>query len=48
MRPWLDQWWRKTQYSQIISIHTPNKEVDIYTPVANMVGIPIAIGGQRA
>ena len=47
-RPWLDRWWRKTRYSLIVSIHTPIQKVDIYTPVANMVGIPIAIGGQRS
>ena len=45
-RPWLDRWSRKTRYALIVSIHAPDVEVDIYTPVANMVGIPIAVSGQ--
>ena len=40
-RPWLKRWGRKARYSLIVSIHTPAQDVDIYTPVANMVSIPI-------
>ncbi|MBW2310915.1 MAG: S8 family peptidase [Deltaproteobacteria bacterium] len=46
-RPWLDRWERKTRYSLIVSIHTPVQDVDIYTPVANMVSIPIIVKGQQ-
>jgi len=45
-RPWLGRWGRKTRYSLIVSIHTPEQDVDIYTPVANMVSVPISIRGQ--
>jgi len=46
-RPWLGRWGRKTRYSLIVSIHTPAQDVDIYTPVANMVSIPIPVRGQQ-
>lgn len=43
-RHWLGKWDKKARYSLIVSIETPQTEVDIYTPVANMVGIPIPVG----
>jgi len=46
-RPWLGRWERKTRYSLIVSIHTPVQDVDIYTPVANMVSIPITVKGKQ-
>ena len=46
-RPWIGRWERKTRYSLIISIHTPVQDVDIYTPVANMVSIPIIVRDQQ-
>ena len=46
-RPWLDRWSRKTRYSLIVSIHTPAQDVDIYTPVANMVSVPISVDTQQ-
>lgn len=46
-------WWRKRQhlnrydkmgrYSLIVSIHTPRQDVDIYTPVATKIGIPVPV-----
>jgi len=42
-RPWLDRWGRETRYSLIVSIYTPAQDVDIYTPVINMVGVPITV-----
>lgn len=49
-------WWRErksqnrvarsTRYSLIVSIRTPQQEVDIYTPVAAQIGIPIPIRGM--
>lgn len=45
-------WWKErtnlkkfneiANYSLIVSIHTPSEEIDIYTPVKNMVNIPIS------
>ena len=36
--------WRKTaRYSLVVTIATPEVEVDLYTPVANEIGVPIII-----
>lgn len=42
-RPWLDRWDHKARYSLIVSLHTPDESIDIYTPVAIQVGIPVEI-----
>ncbi|MDX9881485.1 MAG: S8 family peptidase [Prolixibacteraceae bacterium] len=34
---------KQTRYSLIVSLHTESEDVDIYTPVANMVKIPINV-----
>ena len=34
---------KETRYSLIISLHTESQDIDIYTPVANMISIPIII-----
>lgn len=39
----LGRWNRKTRYSLVVSIEAPEIEVDLYTPVAAQVGVPIAI-----
>ncbi|MBN2180426.1 MAG: S8 family peptidase [Sedimentisphaerales bacterium] len=39
----LGRWNRKTRYSLIVSLHTPEQAVDLYTPVANMLKIPVSI-----
>jgi hypothetical protein len=39
----LGRWHRRTRYSLVVSIFTPEEKVDIYTPVANQVGITIPI-----
>ncbi len=31
----------ETGYSLIVSLHTKAQDIDIYTPVANMISIPI-------
>lgn len=46
-------WWRerkhlgksnkRTRYSLVVSIETPEEEVDIYTPVSVQVGVPVPI-----
>jgi hypothetical protein len=42
-RPYLGRFNRKTRYSLIVSINTPAADVDIYTPVANLVGITVPV-----
>jgi len=38
-RSHLGRWDRMTRYSLIVSLHTPEQDVDIYTPVATQIGI---------
>lgn len=40
-RPSLKRWNKKARYALIISIETPEVEVDIYTPVFNQIMVPI-------
>lgn len=42
-RHWLGRVDRRTRYSLIVSIDTPELDVDIYTPVATMLRIPISV-----
>jgi len=37
----LGRWNKQTRYSLIVSLHTPEKSVDIYTPVAIKLRVPI-------
>jgi Subtilase family len=47
-------WWKeyrgqrrfndRARYSLIVSIHVPEVDIDIYTPVATQIGVPIEIG----
>lgn len=39
----LNCWDRRCRYSLLVSIHTPDEEVDIYTPVAIQLRIPITV-----
>ena len=38
-RAHLGRWDRTTRYSLVVSLHTPEQDIDIYTPVATQVGI---------
>jgi len=38
-RAWLGRWDRSARYSLIVSLHTPDENIDIYTPVAVQLGI---------
>ena len=40
-RPHLEGWKKSARYSLIVTIATPGVETNIYTPVANQLGIPI-------
>ncbi|PWB83738.1 MAG: hypothetical protein C3F11_05040 [Methylocystaceae bacterium] len=40
-RPHLEGWKKSAPYSLVVTIETPSVETDIYTPVANVLGIPV-------
>ncbi|HUE17730.1 MAG TPA: S8 family peptidase [Planctomycetaceae bacterium] len=40
-RPHLNRWNREARYSLIVTIETPETEVDLYTPIAMQIGIPV-------
>ena len=42
-RPHLLGWEKRAHYSLVVTIATPENDVDIYTPVANQIGVPIVI-----
>lgn len=42
-RPHFGAWNKTARYSLIVTIATPEIEVDLYTPVANQIGVPIVI-----
>ena len=42
-RAWLGRWDRMARYSLIVSLHTPDESIDIYTPVAVQLGIPVEV-----
>ncbi len=42
-RAHLGRWNRKTRYSLVVSLHTPEQDIDIYTPVATQVGIVVPV-----
>jgi hypothetical protein len=42
-RPHLRAWEKQARYSLIVSIETPESDVDIYAPVANQIGVPVLI-----
>lgn len=40
-RPHLGKWNKKARYSLIVSLSTQEEQIDIYTPVAAQIGIPV-------
>ena len=42
-RQHLEGWEKDSRYSLVVTIATPSEQVDIYTPVANQIGVPIVI-----
>lgn len=42
-RAHLGRWDRRTRYSLVVSITTPEEHIDVYTPVANQIGITVPI-----
>jgi hypothetical protein len=41
-RPHLNRWNRQARYSLIVNIETDSTEVDLYTPIAAQIGVPVA------
>jgi len=39
----LNRWNKQTRYALLLSIHLPEQNVDIYTPVSAQIGVPIPI-----
>jgi hypothetical protein len=42
-RPHLNRWNRQARYSLIVTIETDSADVDIYTPIATQVGVPVEV-----
>jgi hypothetical protein len=42
----LKKWNKNTRYTLIVSIYTPEENVDIYTPILNQIKIPIQISSS--
>ncbi|MEW6774853.1 MAG: hypothetical protein AB1405_01040, partial [Bdellovibrionota bacterium] len=42
-RPKLECYNKSARYSLIISIRAPEVETDLYTPIANQIGIPVSV-----
>lgn len=42
-KPYLDRWDTEARYSLIVTIRAPEAVVDLYTPVANQISIPIMV-----
>lgn len=42
-RPALERYDQRIRYSLVVSINAPDIDVDLYTPIANQIGIPIVI-----
>jgi hypothetical protein len=38
-RPHLERWNRQARYSLIVTIETPQVDVDLYTPIANQISV---------
>ncbi len=42
-RPHTERWREQVRYSLVVSIETEATEVDLYTPVATQIGVPVAV-----
>lgn len=42
-RPHLEGWKKSARYSLVVTIATPGVESELYTPVANQIGVPVII-----
>lgn len=42
-RPKLERYNQRIRYSLVVSINVPDVDVDLYTPIANQIGVPVVI-----
>lgn len=42
-RAWLGRWGKKIRYALVVSLQTPEQNVDLYTPIQTMIKTPISI-----
>ena len=42
-RPTLERYDQRVRYSLVISINAPDVDVDLYTPIANQIGVPVVV-----
>ena len=42
-RPALERYGQRTRYSLVVSINAPDIDVDLYTPIANQIGVQVVI-----
>ena len=42
-RSWLNRWNRIARYTLIVTLSTPDETIDIYTPIAMKLGIPVQV-----
>lgn len=40
-RPHLERWGNAARYSLMVTIETPQADIDLYTPIANQIGVPV-------
>lgn len=40
-RPHLECWNRQARYALIVTIETPRTDIDLYTPIATQIGVPV-------
>jgi len=40
-RKHLERWNRQARYSLIVTIETPQTDIDLYTPIAEQIGVPV-------
>jgi hypothetical protein len=43
-RPHLECWHKQSRYSLVVTIETDDVDVDLYTPIANQIGVPVEVG----
>jgi len=41
-RPHLQRWGHAARYALLVTIETPRSDIDVYTPIAAMIGVPVA------
>ncbi|MFO0869467.1 MAG: S8 family peptidase [Pirellulales bacterium] len=42
-RPHLERWNRSARYALLVTLETPRVDVDLYTPIATAIGVPVQV-----